>query len=68
MKCNVTTLLTELAEALKNWSGRLVYRNYALHSRTIFSNFSLFDATIFQERLSFKGGYLIKNPFFKIKI
>ena len=30
----------------------LTYRNYAIHSHTIFSNFSLFGATIFQGRLS----------------
>ena len=30
------------------------YRNYAIHSRTIFFNFSLLDATIFQGRLSLK--------------
>ena len=41
------------------------YRNYAIHSRTMFFSFSLFDATIFQEQLSFKGNYLLKNPFSK---
>ena len=51
----------------QSWPILVIYRNYAIHSRTIFSNFSLFNATMFQGRLSFKGDYLLKIQFFKVK-
>ena len=46
------------------WNAREknIYRNYTIHSRTMFSSFSLFNATIFQEQLPFKGDNSLNWP------